>query len=200
MQARHPRPAPQMTSSDGAWHPDIGHPTLLGWITVAAYAVTALVCWQRHLASAAAPLVSPRFWLWLALILTLLGVNKQLDLQTALTNAVHWLADVQGWYEHRHPVQIAFIGTIGIGGVVLLGHLMRLAWPPGGGRLTAIVGIVFLVTFVFVRASSFHHVDSALARELFGLHWNVILELGGIAGVAAGALLDWHAAAAAARQ
>lgn len=200
MRARHRRPATQMTSSDGAWHPGIGDPTLLGWATVVAYAVAALVCWQRHLASAAAPRVAPRFWFWLALLLLLLGVNKQLDLQTALTNAVHWLADVQGWYEHRHPVQIAFITAIGIGGVVLLVHLLRMAWPPGGGRVTAIVGIVFLVVFVFVRASSFHHVDFALARELLGVHWNVILELGGITGVTAGALIDWLAAPAAARQ
>jgi hypothetical protein len=38
-----------------------------------------------------------------------LGINKQLDLQTALTEFGRVLADNQGWYDKRQVVQVWFI-------------------------------------------------------------------------------------------
>jgi hypothetical protein len=47
--------------------------------------------------------------------------------------------------------------------------------------------MMFVLGFVIIRAASFHHVDALLAARLGGMKWNWILELGGIAAVAAGA-------------
>jgi hypothetical protein len=47
--------------------------------------------------------------------------------------------------------------------------------------------MVFLLSFVAIRAASFHHVDILLSAHLAGLKLNWILELGGIAFVAFGA-------------
>ena len=64
-------------------------------------------------------------WNALAVGLLLLGINKQLDLQTALTELGKILAARQGWYEHRQRVQIDFII-----GVVLVGGLADRLGPP----------------------------------------------------------------------
>lgn len=67
------------------WSPVIGDPQITGWVTVAAYVVAALMSaavWLR--------LKGRRgrvFWAMVALLLAALAVNKQLDLQSALTAA-----------------------------------------------------------------------------------------------------------------
>jgi hypothetical protein len=52
-----------------------------------------------------------RAWRSIALAFLVLGLNKQLDLQTALTEAGRVLANVQGWYDQRQIVQVAFIAV-----------------------------------------------------------------------------------------
>jgi uncharacterized membrane protein (UPF0136 family) len=127
--------------------------------------------------------------LWLALALTLLflGINKQLDLQTALTETGRIVARAQGWYAGRRKVQVLFI----LG--VLLGSawLFRAAFLLGRGSAqrmgSVLAGTVFLLCFVAIRASSFHHVDWLLGTRLARFKVNWILELGGIALVIHGA-------------
>jgi hypothetical protein len=46
---------------------------------------------------------------------------------------------------------------------------------------------VFVVTFVLVRASSFHRMDELISWRILGLRMNWLLELGGIALIAANA-------------
>ena len=59
------------------WEPGIGDPTVYGWVTVAAYALGALFCWQASRSGAPR---EQRFWLVLTAIMAFLCVNKQLDL------------------------------------------------------------------------------------------------------------------------
>jgi hypothetical protein len=42
------------------------------------------------------------------------GINKQPDLQTALTEAGRYPAHYQGWYDQRQVVQLAFIALIAV--------------------------------------------------------------------------------------
>lgn len=182
-----------MTTVDGAWHPGIGDPSPMGWITVAGYALASWSCWRAGRAQAATQADSARhFWWLLALGLAALGFNKQLDLQTWLTEAGRQLARAQGWYGQRHVVQIAFVFTMAAAGVAGALAMLRLAWPMSQGRVCASVGLAFVLAFVLVRASSFHHVDAFLASTAFGWRWNWILELSGISAVATGAWLEWR--------
>jgi len=185
-----------MTTVEGAWHPGIGDPTPMGWITVAGYALAAWSCWRAGRAQGQTKPDSARhFWWLLTLGLAALGVNKQLDLQTWLTEIGRQLARAQGWYAQRHVVQIGLIFAVAAAGVAGALAMFRLAWPMSPGRLLAGVGLAFLLAFVLMRASSFHHVDVFLASTAMGLRWNWILELSGIGAVTVGAWLEWRGAA-----
>jgi hypothetical protein len=96
--------------SDGRWEAGIGDPTVIGWVTVAAYAVAALL--SLRCARRAAEPLEFRFWAVLSVALVLLGINKQLDLQSLVTQVGRDLAFAQGWYENRRIVQAAFIGFL----------------------------------------------------------------------------------------
>src|SRR5262245_63104416 len=99
-------------AADGRWRPGIGDPTPLGWLTVAAYAVAAALCARAALREGRS---GPRgFWWGLAAALALLGVNKQLDLQTLLMQVSRDLARAQGWYDRRQAYQRLFIGGVAV--------------------------------------------------------------------------------------
>lgn len=177
-------------TADDKWQIGIGDPSIMGWMTVVAYFATALLCWRcasitRRLSSDQS--VSRRsslFWFLLAGFLFLLGINKQLDLQTWFTLFVKGLALDEGWYEYRQIAQALFILGIALLG---LGVLAIVWWLTQGAirrHRLALLGSFFLGSFILIRASSFHHVDQALGFRLAGLKVNWILELGGVACVA----------------
>jgi hypothetical protein len=157
----------------------------MGWVTVASYLMACA------LAAAAATKTDGRvriLWLALSLLLCGLAVNKQLDLQSALTAAGRCLAKAQGWYPKRAIVQVRFILAVVAAGLslTLLGlWAMRRHLPE---TWLALLGLGALTTFVSVRAAGFHHFDRFIGQEIAGLRMNWLLELGGIALIAANAV------------
>ncbi|MFD1785988.1 hypothetical protein ACFSC3_00230 [Sphingomonas floccifaciens] len=170
------------------WSPGIGDPTAIGWSIVAAYLVTAALCWWAGRVSLQC---SGRSGTWpiLAAALLALGINKQLDLQALVVVIGRRVAFYQGWYEDRRFVQMAFITVLFVAAILLCRLMARLAakGPPQERR--ALLGIVVLATFVLIRAASFHHVDRLLGANAAHLRINHLLELGGIALIAVPALL-----------
>jgi hypothetical protein len=133
-----------------------------------------------------------RFWLVLTALMLLLGFNKQLDLQSLVTVVGRRVLRDWGLYGRRRTFQLAFILAVSIACAGLLAGLLWAGRRSPGRRGLALVGMVFVIGFVIIRAASFHHVDVLLAATLGGLKWNWILELGGIAAVAAGAFRRGH--------
>ena len=94
----------------GHWSPGIGDPTMAGWITVVLYLLAAWICLQAARRSRAVDTRAPpgawepRLWTVFAVVLVALGIDKQLDLQTAFTESMRGLAREQGW--SRDPVPI----------------------------------------------------------------------------------------------
>lgn len=175
--------------TDGdVWRPGIGDPTVMGWLTVIAYFSVAVLCLIRALgASQAGRRGEIIFWSGLGALLLLLGVNKQLDLQTLLTLTGRRIAISQGWYEQRRVVQIIFVALVGfvaVGGCFLMWRVVR---GHGPDVWVALVGFALLLAFVFIRAASFHHVDTLINLRLGGVRMNWVLELGSLAVIAAGA-------------
>lgn len=169
------------------WHPQIGDPSAIGWITVAAYLLATGLCLAAQRQDAAA--APKHFWTALAVVLLLLGINKQLDLQSLLTQVVRDWTKTHGVYEQRRALQAAFIFAIAAIGTIMLvvtSYIMRRQAAP---RKIALAGMIFLYSFILIRASSFHHVDWALGRSIFSVRLNVVLEIGGISIVASASAL-----------
>jgi hypothetical protein len=170
------------TTYTGRWELGIGDPSALGWVTVAAYAGAMWLCYRCK--CNAVDKLSIRFWFYMALSMALLGMNKQLDLQTWFTQIGRDFALEYGWYERRRWVQALFIGWLVLAGLVL--HAKLWVWLKALDRHArlASMGLVLLGVFVVARAVSFHHVDKLLGFKMESVNMNILLELGGIAVVA----------------
>ncbi len=166
------------------WSPRIGDPTWWGWGTVAAYALAALlsVVAARHKDAR-----ERGFWLLLAVLMAALCVNKQLDLQSALTAAGRCIARAQGWYGERRAVQTEFILALLAASAAFCAGLLLAMRRHLGRLLAAILGLGLVVAFVAVRAVGLHHVDALINLRVAGIRANPLLELPGIALIAANA-------------
>ena len=172
------------------WDPKIGDPTPVGWLTVAAYLLTAGLLiyhlWKspeiyRQNLRQHATILTVAF-----LVMAFLGANKQLDLQSLFTAVGRDVAREQGWYEIRRTYQYLFIALLLLVSVLgVAGLLVGLRRIIGEHRLL-VIGLVFIVVFVLVRATSFHMMDTLIGSSLGGIQMNWLLELGGITIVAIG--------------
>lgn len=183
-------PLPLAEVVRGTWRPGIGDPTAFGWATVAAYALAALACaFAARRDRGARP---ARFWGVLACGLVLLGINKQLDLQSLITTMGRRAIQTGGLYAYRRAYQLLYVAAVGVAGVLALGTLAWLSRGASWPRRLALAGAVFLAAFVVARAASFHHVDQLLKIQIAGARVNALLELGGIACVGLAALWAAH--------
>ncbi len=175
------------------WRPGIGDPTFAGWFTVALYLVASLSCWvtARKLTLASQ---ERRTWSLISFLFLLLGINKQLDLQSALTDAGRVLAYMQGWYGQRQLVQLLFIVLVAIACAAVIIILLIWAYKASVPTRLALIGTAFVIGFVLIRAASFHHIDRFLGNSVLILHWNWILECSGISLALLGSLWrqKWH--------
>lgn len=162
------------------WTPKIGDPTIGGWITVVLYLLAAGSCWLSARELVLADSNERRAWWAISALFLALGINKQLDLQTALTEAGRVLAHYQGWFEQRQFVQLAFIALVAI--VCLIAAITLLLWTRSAPipTLLALMGTTMVLGFVLIRAASFHHVDHFIGQRVLGLRWNWVLEMSGI--------------------
>ena len=169
------------------WTPTIGDPEITGWLTVISYLVClvlAIMVLRRRPARAARGL-----WLAIAVLMAFLAVNKQLDLQTALTATGRFVARAQGWYDSRQIVQLAFIAGL------LAGVALTLAWATKTlrgqmrGNGLALVGLAILCGFVLVRAVGFGHVDRLISMDFADISYNFWFENSGLLLIAINALI-----------
>jgi hypothetical protein len=183
----------------GNWSPGIGDPTLVGWITVVVYFATAWRCLRaaRRISGSMATLREARhersFWTILSVLFLALGINKQLDLQSLLTELGRLIARDEGWYEARGQLQLVFIIVVSVLGLAAGGagaFLIRKGTP---GAKIAAAGAALVTAFVVIRAASFHHVDRFIGSRWLGLKANWLLELGGLAIVIGGTIAQQRA-------
>ena len=168
------------------WRPQIGDPTLMGWVTVVAYGCTATTSCIAAIRTAGA---DRRMWWLVGTLLALLCLNKQLDLQSLFTDVGRIIAFDQGWYEERRIVQKEFVlGLLVLSGMTVAYLIWRFHefWKK---QFLLAAGLAFLLTFILIRAISFHHFDSMLKITVGGVKMNWFLELTGIGLVWLAALL-----------
>ena len=170
------------------WKPGIGDPTFIGWIAVAAYFFTALLCAWAASRSRRSKASQAKTWWILSLVLVALGINKQLDLQGLLTELGRSFAYQHGLYEKRRVLQLIFLFLLAVLSLTVLFlwfWMNRRDWRAQGYMMA---GSVFLVAFVLVRAASFHHFQDFFAFPLGGVKLHRVIELFAIAWLAASAI------------
>lgn len=118
-------------------------------------------------------------WIFIAGILLLLGINKQLNFQTLLIIFGRSLANSQGWIENRRMAQELFAITFGIGIAVLsaiiifrIRRILLMAW-------IEIFGIAVLLAFTLIRAGSINHFHKTEKIEAAFIHIHAV-EFAGI--------------------
>ena len=162
----------------------------MGWVTVVAYGVAAFTAGLAAWRAGNQGTGERRMWTLVAILMALLCINKQLDLQSLLTDIGRAIAWDEGWYEQRRKFQKWFVlGILGVSGITTA----FLAWRFRGfwrKHFLLAGGLAFLLTFIVVRAVSFHHVDMMLKTSFAGVRMNWFLELTGIALVWGAAVID----------
>ena len=164
-----------------------GDPTILGWATFGLYMVAAALTLRAAKTVQLALEMRPgrRGWTALSILLFLLGLNKQLDVQTLLiANGRHW-ANLAGLNFHYRDLQLVFfVGlTLLLLAVVTLNARMLAALCVKRPIVGAGFGFVF--AYAFIRAGSMLHVDQMLldspadlpglwALEVFGLGFVIV--------------------------
>jgi hypothetical protein len=178
--------------SDGTVEPRNRRPQFMGWFT----AVSCLVC--AVVAAFFATYLNQmeesrdgRFWLMITVLMLFLGVNKQLDLQSLFAEVGRQISLAQGWYPNRRIVQFSFITVFT---TALIGVFL---WFTKRHRdlfsryRFASFGLAFLIGFIVIRASAFHHVDEVIQYDLHGIKMNWVLALTGILLILAEGLKAW---------
>jgi hypothetical protein len=172
------------------WRPGIGDPSIAGWLTVVGYFAASALAWGacvRTRRVIGLPRGSREIWALVAVLMLVLCINKQLDLQSLLTDIGRVVARRDGWYADRHAAQLRFIEGIlaaSVGAAVVFGALFRGFWR---ANVLLGLGLALLVTFVATRAISFHHVDLFIGTTVAGVRMNWLVELTGIVLIAAAA-------------
>ena len=170
------------TCAFNRWSSAIGDPTTAGSITLAAY-VTCMVL-AVWVAMRAGPGRQRHFWVLTSLLMAFLAVNRQLDLQTALTAMGRCIAQLQGWYQDRQVAQRQIIlGLLltTLAGLALGLYLMRRHLP---GHGMALLGLAVVAGFVSVRAVGIHQVDSLINTRVMDLRLDFIVEVSGLVLIA----------------
>jgi hypothetical protein len=171
-----------LTCAFALWSPGLGDNHPVGWVTVAVYLVAAYAAARtavKRIPVEAADRRERLFWSGAALVLLILGINKQLDLQSLVTAIGRCHAQLAGWYDDRRAVQRTFILLVAVAGLVTLCGLTVSLRRILDRIWLALVGLVFVCLFVVIRAASFHHFDVLIGSTTAGLRLNWVLELPG---------------------
>jgi hypothetical protein len=162
-----------------------GHLTAVGWTTFALYLVAALLSFRAAAVSRtdnAAAL--GRIWVWLGAILAVLGLNKQLDLQTLLIKLGRHVARKENLFEYRLELHaLFFLGIVLV--IIALFVAVRFRLPGQIGRFgrqlpLAAGGCALICAYIVIRAVSIDSVDQMLGFDLERIPFLWLLEAGGL--------------------
>lgn len=165
-------------------------PSLQAWLITAAYFVGSGLTLAA--ANGSAQGRDRNFWFGCALLLVLLGFNKQLDLQGYITTFGRSLAHRDGWFEQRRFVQMTFVAVLLAAAAISVAMLAVWLRRSSSAVKIAALGIVLLITFILWRAASIHHMDLWVTRNIAGMRSGWWLELAGISVIGLSAAVSYR--------
>jgi hypothetical protein len=179
---------------NGHWRPGIGDPNFMGWLITAAYLITSLLCGVCAHRSDRVSILDRSgfyriFWWGLALIMLIMGINKQLDFQSLLILVIKQMAHEQKWYAKRHIFMVWFaavIAVFGMGLLIWMGWKLKRQWRQYG---LALFGILLLITFVIIRIVPINRLNQFLSLQQGIRMIRSILEISGVALIGISAFL-----------
>ncbi|MEQ8212351.1 MAG: hypothetical protein ABRQ35_00445 [Smithellaceae bacterium] len=166
----------------GAWKPGIGDPSFMGWFTVFSYYLVASLCLLKMISRALLPGKKAwLFWAFMCLTMIVLGIIKQYNMLSAVTEMWRLIARHGGWMEQRWIFQVGAMILFFVISVIFSTFLYRrsLQFFSVQEKIAAF-GLVYLVLFVGLRAISLHQLGTVLGWEIWGVRINWIAELFGI--------------------
>jgi hypothetical protein len=172
-----------------SWRFTLDNPNFLGWTVVAVYFAAAACCIRAALKSRqdVANSLAALWWL-IAIVTIMLGINKQLNLQTLMIVIGRNISNAGGWYGRRRQVQLVFTAVLAVFSLCALIWFWRRCRDFFEENRLVLAGVVVLGLFVVMRAASINH---AFALLIFGFkddQWAWILEISGSLLIAVGAL------------
>ncbi|MBN2530530.1 MAG: hypothetical protein JXR76_29355 [Deltaproteobacteria bacterium] len=186
--------------SEIKWEAKVGDPYLLAWLVVAAYLFAAFGCiacairaeqiFGRHKLN-----FHRTVWGGLGAVMLFLAINKQLDLQTLFTQIMKVLAKNWDIYELGRRSRKYFVFGLGLFSAGVMAWIMWNVRRQWRRYVILLLGVIFIVRFIIVRAGTFYGVRlPELSRFTGGIRVNGMLELTGALVVAASAYLNlWTA-------
>ena len=166
----------------GAWKPGIGDPSFMGWFTVYSYYLVASLCLLKMISRTLLPGKKAWFfWAFMCLAMIVLGVIKQYNLLSAVTEVWRIIARHGGWMEQRWIIQAAAMILFFVISMIFSAFLYSrsLRFFSVQEKMAAF-GLVYLILFVGLRAISLHQFGTVLGYEIWGMRINWIAELFGI--------------------
>ena len=179
------------------WQSILISPTLFGHLTAPLYLTVAALCWRNGRAAAPAgpgptaffrARAQRRVWLALALMLLLLGISRQVDLETLITVFGRQTARRQGWYGARRGAQREGIALVLLGTTIAGAALAMLVRRAGAWAIFAVFDTAALCAFVAVRTASLHDIDAFLSHRWGSVTINRLVEISATAFDALAAL------------
>jgi hypothetical protein len=150
-----------------------GHLTALGWITFALYMIAALLSFRAAAVSRFKNSdAMDRIWIWLGAILAVLGLNKQLDLQTLLIELGRQIARTGRLYDFVLVIIALFVAVM----FRLPGQIGRF----GRQLPLAAGGCALVCAYIVIRAASIVHIDQMQGFDLERIPFLWLLEAGGL--------------------
>jgi hypothetical protein len=173
------------------WHPGIGQLPFGTWGAAVLYLLAAYFCWRvaRGLRPSGADGRSEaQVWIAIAILFLVLGICRELDIQSVVTNYWRAIARQQGWYANRRVIQPEIISVIGFAFLITSVFVLVVVWSQPQITRLAVAGALWLLTYIAIRAVSFHPVDVLANTRVLGFRWSWILEFTGILVVILAAL------------
>lgn len=156
-----------------------GDPTFAGWLIVFVYFLVVSRCYFKH-AEAKKQGVDAYFWVSVGGFLLLLGLNKQLDMQTVFEVSMRDLVKLHGWYAQRQLMQIAFIVFLALGLLTMLVILRKFLAKAWENNKVVCFGLFLICVFILLRAAAFNHFSFLNTRSYLGFNAHALLELGAL--------------------
>ena len=162
-------------------HLGVGDPDLQGWSIAFGYVSAAALCFMRSRYSGKSVRNGHAiFWMLLAIFLFLMGINKQLDLQTILIGMGKQLSIELGLYEQRRTIVIAFVSLLLAWGLASQAWLYSVLDRMDRFEKTALLGLGVLFAFIAVRAAFFQHIDLLANSWMLTRRIHALMEIAGM--------------------